>query len=185
MRVIAGTLGGRAISMNDNLPVRPTSDKARGAVFSSLAPLIAGSNFLDIFAGTGAIGIEAISRGAHHVTAIELSPQVAMLIRDNLVALGIRNDVFEVRVGSFRDVLPRLTAKAYDLIFADPPYGQGYPDEVLRLVLQHDLLKSAGIMVIEHFAKESVPLAHGKLRLFKTKNYGQTKMSFFVAEREC
>jgi len=185
MRIIAGSLSGRAIKMNDKLPVRPTSDKARGAVFSSLAPLIAGANFLDIFAGTGAMGIEAISRGAHHVLAIELSPQVAKLIRDNLGALGIAQEVYEVRVGSFRAVLPSLVANAYDLIFADPPYGQGYPAEVLRLVAEHDLLKPAGIMVIEHFVKESVPLAHGHIRLLKTRSYGQTKMSFFVAEREC
>ncbi|MBS3872574.1 MAG: 16S rRNA (guanine(966)-N(2))-methyltransferase RsmD [Firmicutes bacterium] len=185
MRVIAGTLGGRAIGMKDSLPIRPTSDKARGAVFSSLAPRIAGAKFLDIFAGTGAMGIEAISRGAHRVTAVELSPQVARLIKENLLSLGITSDEFEVKVGSFQAVLPILAAETYDLIFADPPYGQGYPAEVLRLIAHHDLLKTEGLLVIEHFSKESVPQRQGKLRLFKIKTYGQTQMSFFMAEREC
>ncbi|MDP3487792.1 MAG: 16S rRNA (guanine(966)-N(2))-methyltransferase RsmD [Bacillota bacterium] len=180
MRIISGIYGGRKILMDDSLPIRPTSDKARGAVFSSIATLIPDSAILDIFAGTGAVGIEALSRGAKIVTAIEKSPQVAALIARNRDNLGIQSDQLAVIVGSFERELPRLEGSNYDVIFADPPYSKGYAQMVLELVAQHGLLHPTGVMIIEHFSKEEIAERAGDLRRAKIKNYGQTTMSYYL-----
>ncbi len=184
MRIISGVFGGRAIQMNGKLPIRPTSDKARGAVFSSLAPHIEGARFLDICAGTGAMGLEALSRGALLVKAIERSQEAAQLIMANRQALGTTDASFEVIVGEFGKILPRLEGESFDIIFADPPYGKGYPSEILILVGLHSLLAPGGHLVIEHFTKEQVLVAPGSLRLTRTKKYGQTQMSFFILDQQ-
>lgn len=170
--------------MDDRLPIRPTSDKARGAVFSSIAPLICNARFLDIFAGTGAMGIEALSRGASSVVAVELSPKVARLIRRNCESIGVPLELLSVRVGAFNKVLPTLLGCTFDVIFADPPYDQHFGGAVLELVDTYGLLAAGGVLIIEHFAKEKLPAVSGSLRLFKTKNYGQTEMSFYIGEEE-
>ncbi|MBT9153420.1 MAG: Ribosomal RNA small subunit methyltransferase D [Firmicutes bacterium] len=180
VRVIAGTLRGRRIEMADNLAIRPTSDKARGAVFSSLGELIPESCFLDVFAGTGAMGIEAVSRGARTVVAVERSPRAAALIVRNRDSLGIDPLVLRVRIGTYTKVLPELLGQEFDVVFADPPYGDLAGAHVLELIDRYDLLAARGALIIEHFAKESLPAEIGKLRLLKVKNYGQTVMSHYM-----
>ncbi|KAF0197970.1 MAG: putative methyltransferase [Bacillota bacterium] len=180
MRIISGIYGGRQILMDDNLPIRPTSDKARGAVFSSIAMLIPESSILDIFAGTGAVGIEALSRGAKLVTAIEQSPKVAALIARNRDGLGIQRDQLAVIVGSFERELPRLAGSTYDVIFADPPYSRGYAQLALELVAKYGLLHPTGAMIIEHFSKEEVTDRAGDIRRAKVRYYGQTMMSYYL-----
>ena len=180
MRIISGIYGSRQILMDDSLPIRPTSDKARGAVFSSIASLIPEASVLDIFAGTGAVGIEALSRGAKLVTAIEQSPKVAALIARNRDSLGIKLDQLVVVVGSFEQELPRLAGATYDVVFADPPYSKGYSQAVLELVAQYRLLSPRGVMIIEHFYKEEVSEKVGDIRRSRVKNYGQTMMSYYL-----
>lgn len=179
MRVIAGKFGGRRILMDDMSPVRPTSDKARGALFSSLAATVPGSLFLDIFAGTGAVGIEALSRGAAHVTAIEKSRSVVKLLQSNMDSLGIDSHELQVMVGDFRDMLPLLAGRKFDCIFADPPYYTGLAQRTLELAAELDLLNASGVMVIEHFSKETLPVSCGCLLQFKLRRYGQTSLSFY------
>lgn len=166
--------------MDSRLPIRPTSDKARGAVFSSLASLIPDAKFLDVFAGTGAVGIEAVSRGARLVIAVEQSPRAAALIAKNRESLGIHPELLQIRVGSYARLLPELTGENFDVIFADPPYGDKLGAIVLELVDRCALLAPLGVLIVEHFAKESLPVQVGKLVREKTRNYGQTEMSFFV-----
>ncbi len=180
MRIIAGTFKGRHIVMDDKLAIRPTSDKARGAVFSSLAELIPDACFLDVFAGTGAMGIEAVSRGARLVVAVEKSPRAAALIIRNRDSLNIDPLVLRVRVGSYEQVLPELGEQKFDVIFADPPYGDLVGTQVLALIDRCGLLAVRGVLVVEHFAKESLPTETGGLGLLKIKSYGQTVMSHYV-----
>lgn len=184
MRIISGTYGGRRVATDDKLPIRPTSDKARGAVFSSIAPLISNARFLDIFAGTGAVGIEALSRGASSVVAVELSPKVARLIHRNCETIGVPRELLSVRVGAFDKVLPTLEGSTFDIIFADPPYDKNYGAAVLELVDAHNLLSFGGVLIIEHFAKETMPERSGRLGLQKVRNYGQTTMSFYIREEK-
>ncbi len=166
--------------MDDRLDIRPTSDKARGAVFSSLGELIPDARFLDIFAGTGAMGIEALSRGARLVVAVEQSPRAALLIVRNCERLSIAPELLKVRVGSYDKVLPELTGQEFDVVFADPPYSCSAGAHVLALVDRCNLLSARGVLVIEHFAKESFPAEVGSLTLLKAKQYGQTFMSYYV-----
>lgn len=180
MRVIAGLFRGRRIAMDDKLAIRPTSDKARGALFSSLGDLVPEARFLDVFAGTGAVGIEAISRGAKLVVAVEQSPRAAALIVRNRASLNISPDRLVIRVGSFDRMLPALAGQQFDIVFADPPYGDSLGTEVLALIDSYALLAAGGVLVIEHFAKELLPREAGGLILNKTKRYGQTVMSQYA-----
>lgn len=180
IRIIAGMYRGRRIVMEDKLAIRPTSDKARGAVFSSLGELVPDARFLDVFAGTGAMGIEAISRGAKLVVAVEQSPRAAALIARNRDSLGIARETLSVCVGSYDKVLPRLFGQQFDIIFADPPYGDLLGAQVLALVDGNRLLAPGGVLIIEHFAKESLPTDAGGLTLHKEKDYGQTVMSHYL-----
>lgn len=184
MRIISGFFGGRKIAMDGRLPIRPTSDMARGALFSSIAELVPGARVLDIFAGTGAVGIEALSRGALEVIAIEQSPKVATLIMDNCRSLGITPAQLRVKVGSFERELAKLGGEQYEIIFADPPYSKGYGEQVLELVSRLGLLSPQGIMIIEHFNKDGLPKQVDRLKCIKVRNYGQTLMSFFAIKEE-
>lgn len=179
MRIISGKYGGRQISMDDKAPVRPTSDKARGALFSSIAALIPGGSFLDICAGSGAVGLEALSRGALHVTSIEQSPRAVELIRVNAENLGVDSADFEILPGDFRAILPTLSGRRFAVIFADPPYGQRLLQSALEQVSRYALLADEGIMVLEHFAREKLPSQCFDLEQFKVRKYGQTLMSFY------
>ena len=125
------------------------------------------------------MGIEAISRGASKVIAVEKSAKIAMLLRKNRDVCGIDEKRLEVINGDFIKVLPKLQGMHFDMIFADPPYDLGFPQQVLDLVHQLSLLHPAGVLIIEHFQKEALPLSHGTLTRFKERNYGQTLMSFY------
>ncbi|HSL93736.1 MAG TPA: 16S rRNA (guanine(966)-N(2))-methyltransferase RsmD [Bacillota bacterium] len=179
MRIISGKYGGRKITMDEKAPVRPTSDKARGALFSSVAAVIPGSRFLDVCAGTGAVGIEALSRGALHVTAIEQSQRVVGLLRQNAGSLGIDDSEFEILQGDFRRVLANMPGRTFDVIFIDPPYEQGLSHAALEQVSGYGLLADGGVMIVEHFAKEELPAACAGLVQFKIRKYGQTVMTYY------
>jgi len=169
--------------MNKGFAIRPTSDKSRGAVFSSLGSLVSGAKFLDICAGTGAMGLEALSRGAVKAVAIEKSREAAQLIVHNMRQLGVLEQELQLIIGEFASVLPRLAPEKFEIIFADPPYGKGHPREILFLVEQYGLLNLGGILVIEHFAKELLPNELGRLYQIKAKHYGQTTMSYFALQQ--
>ncbi len=125
MRVIAGSHGGRRLKAPSGRRTRPTSDRVREALFAMLGPL-AGESVLDLFAGTGALGIEALSRGAGRVAFVERDSSAARVLGANLAALGISGEQVQLRRGDAQAVLrsARELAEAYDLIFIDPPYGQ-------------------------------------------------------------
>ena len=125
MRVIAGSLGGRRLKAPGGRTTRPTSDRVREALFAMLGPLD-GEPVLDLFAGTGALGIEALSRGAGKVVFVERDRAAARMLQDNLTALGISPEAAELRRGDALAALrsARENGEAYDLVFIDPPYGQ-------------------------------------------------------------
>jgi 16S rRNA (guanine966-N2)-methyltransferase len=149
MRVIAGRLKGRRLEAPRWEGLRPTSDKLRETLFNILAPHIEGARVLDGFAGTGAIGIEALSRGARHVTFIERDRRAAALLAANLARCGIEEG-YTIECGDVASVLRRTTADAaFDLILLDPPYD-GDPDMVTRaLVACVDRLASGGLLMLE------------------------------------
>jgi 16S rRNA (guanine(966)-N(2))-methyltransferase RsmD len=178
LRVTGGTLRGRVISAPEGLAVRPSASKLRQAFFNILCKVVPDATFVDVCAGSGLMGIEALSRGAKRLISIEENRQQAQSIKDNLQALGLA-DMSEVIVGNARKVLPLLGESEADLIFADPPYKSTISQVVLELVGEHGLLAQDGILVIEHAKEPLLAETTESLTRFDQRKYGQTLLSFY------
>lgn len=181
MRVIAGRFGGRRLSVIEAVGLRPATGRVREALFSMLTAreaLFPGARVLDLFAGAGSVGIEALSRGAGYGLFVEKNPAVAKMLRQNLQSLGLGPDEARVMEADVARALPRLTGQAFDLVAIDPPYGQGLLPPVLAGVLAHDLLAPGGVIVAEIEADASamptdIPQA---LACLTDRTYGQTRI---------
>ncbi|MDE7464175.1 MAG: 16S rRNA (guanine(966)-N(2))-methyltransferase RsmD [Clostridiales bacterium] len=145
MRVISGKYKGRNI-YSPRGEVRPTTDIVKGSLFSILENrgLVKDADVLDLFCGTGAVGIEALSRGANSCVFVDANTDNAAR---NLDTMGISARLVR---SDFRRALRLLRDSKFDIIFADPPYGAGYADETLRLILKYDIIKPDGVIIIEH-----------------------------------
>ncbi len=180
MRVIAGELGGRRLIAPRGRATRPTSDRVREALFMTLEPL-AGLSVVDLFAGSGALGIEALSRGAERADFVEPDPNARRALEQNLTALGLeaRASVWPLRLPqglrALKDVL-----RAADLVLADPPYGRAETRAVLQSLGEE--LAAAARLVLEHHAKDDVPDRIGRLVRSRSRRYGETVVSTFRVE---
>jgi len=175
MRVIAGALKGRRLKTPTWPGLRPTSDKLRETLFNIIAPRVAGARVLDGFAGTGAIGIEAISRGAAHVTFVEQDRRAQELITDNLAHCGIADGYAMIRASVAR-ALTGLRAESFDIMTFDPPYG--YPpgatlDAAAERVAPH------GLLVLEHARRDVAPESAGRLARTRQVISGDSVLSFY------
>lgn len=177
MRVIAGRLGGRRLKSAPGRSVRPTSDRVREAVFSVLGDLVVDAVVLDLFAGTGAMAIEAVSRGARRAVCVERSARVRRTIEENARALGIA-DVIDVRGGDALLYARRLHGEedAFDVVFCDPPYADPL-DPVVADVVGGSWWSRA--VVLEH-AAEREPGALPDGVSADTRRWGDTAVTFFV-----
>ena len=185
MRVIAGIYRSRILKSLKGLALRPTSDRLRETLFNVLAPNIVGSRFVDLFAGTGAIGIEALSRGAAEVVFIENHAPAATLIRRNLESLNINTRVTVLAVDALRG-LAMLSARknpgapAFDHIFLDPPYAAAADySRVLEFLGSAGLLAPGGIVVAEHRRNFDLPEVPGALKRFRVLRQGDAALSFY------
>ena len=167
MRIIAGTHGGRRLTVPRDERVRPTADRVREAWMSILAPEIPGARVLDLFAASGALGLEALSRGAAHADFVELSERSLRALRANIEALGVEPAVTVHRGDALR-FAEKLAPGAYDIVFADPPYSM---DAAARLVALFRRTPFARILSVEHRAGE--PVAGDD-----TRRYGDTAITF-------
>ncbi|HEV2289088.1 MAG TPA: 16S rRNA (guanine(966)-N(2))-methyltransferase RsmD [Candidatus Acidoferrales bacterium] len=181
MRVIAGKFKSRRLHPPRGIALRPTSDRLRETLFNILGPTVEGSLFVDVFAGTGAVGIEAISRGAEQVIFIEKNTSAAELIRENLKSLRIVGGVavlpFEVIRGLKQLAAQRILA---DLIFLDPPYAQ--PADylhVLEFISESHLLAPGGLLIAEHARKMELPEKLEKLERSRLVEQGDSALSFY------
>ncbi len=185
MRVIAGIAKGRRLAAGRGMAVRPTADKVKGAVFNILASRfeLAATQLLDLFAGSGALGIEALSRGAATVTFVEQSAAGARVLRDNLhrCAFDAQARVLQMPVRRALAQLARSDTH-FDGIFADPPYGLGLVQETVADLAAHELLQPGGWLVVEHHVDEAPPPSCGPLRLTQARRYGKTGLALFVAD---
>ena len=185
MRVIAGTYRSRILKGLKGLALRPTSDRLRETLFNVLGSGIQGSRFLDVFAGTGAVGIEALSRGAEHVAFIENHTPSAALIRQNLAALKVHSGVRVICADAIRG-LETLETKvkagdaAYDYIFFDPPYAATADySRVLQKVGASKLLADRGIVTVEHRKNFDLPVSLGTLKRVRLLRQGDAALSFY------
>jgi pantetheine-phosphate adenylyltransferase/16S rRNA (guanine(966)-N(2))-methyltransferase RsmD len=185
MRVIAGTAKGRRLRAGRGMALRPTADKVKGALFNILESrfTLESAQVLDLFAGTGALGIEALSRGAAAVTFVEQAPASLQVLRENVRLCGFeeRCRVLPIAVGRALAQLGREGA-CFDGILLDPPYGQGLPERTLSLVVEHGLLRPGAWLVAEQQVTEPLPPACGPLRLTQSRRYGNTSLALYVAE---
>jgi 16S rRNA (guanine966-N2)-methyltransferase len=180
VRVIAGRAKGRILRSPRSRATRPITDRAKESLFAILAPDLAGSSFLDLFAGTGGVGIEALSRGAAHATFVERSARALADIRHNLEITGLR-ELAEV-VG--RDVFEYLgqPPRPFDVIFAGPPQWRGlWARTVVTLDRQPGWLADGGVVVAQHDPAEGSALHLARLRLADQRAYGRVCLDFFRA----
>jgi 16S rRNA (guanine(966)-N(2))-methyltransferase RsmD len=198
MRIIAGSFRSRTLTAPAGLATRPTSDRLRETLFNVLAPRIQGAAFLDLYAGSGAVGIEALSRGAASVTFVERAPAALSVLRANLAKLGI-NEGFQIHnrsVGAFLQRLrparrpasppaptPRPTP-VYDLVFLDPPYDAAKEYAATLGLLgsrSSGVLASGALVIAEHRKKERLEDRYGALERTRLLEQGDVALSFYAA----
>jgi 16S rRNA (guanine966-N2)-methyltransferase len=178
MRIVAGRFRGRTLKSPTWEGLRPTSDRLRETLFNILGPSVRGARVLDGYAGTGAIGIEALSRGAAQVTFVERDPRAVKLIATNLALLdaGAGAKPVIIRAG-LADAAARLGGQVFDVIILDPPYAETAVAEALGAAAA---LTAAGTRVIvEHAKRHPAPAEHSGLRLTRTVAAGDSALSFY------
>lgn len=169
-RIIGGELGGRRLALPNDPRVRPTSDRVREAWMSILGPELPGSSVLDLFAGSGALGFEALSRGAAHATLVDLNPAAVNAIRENAFALGV-GDRVTVRRGDAMRYVRKLAPLEFDIALADPPYTIAFAEQLVAAFREHPF---ARLLAVEHPA--TLQLEGGD-----TRRYGDIALSFCKA----
>jgi 16S rRNA (guanine966-N2)-methyltransferase len=186
MRIIAGSYRSRTLAAPPGLATRPTSDRLRETLFNVLAPRIEGANFLDLYAGSGAVGIEALSRGAAHVEFVERAEPALRVLRANLARLGLTAG-FRIQSASVAAVLRKMKpVAAFDVVFLDPPYDavQEYAGTLGLLGGAAAGLMAVGALVIaEHRKKERLEENYGALARTRLLEQGDAALSFYAAAK--
>ncbi|MBS0152344.1 MAG: 16S rRNA (guanine(966)-N(2))-methyltransferase RsmD [Nitrospira sp.] len=181
MRVIAGTYRGRRLYGPQTQSLRPTSDRVREALFSILGNRLPHSRFLDLYAGTGAVGIEALSRGADHVTAVESDRDAVNLLQRNKHLCQIGSELM-IRAHAVEQFLrrPDHWNGPYDVVFADPPYAETAGlSSLLSESITEALFAEDAWLVVEHGGKTTAPVALGPTSLRRQYRYGDTTLSLY------
>jgi 16S rRNA (guanine(966)-N(2))-methyltransferase RsmD len=194
MRIIAGKYRGRNLKSPPSLEVRPTSDRLRETLFNVIAPRIEGARFLDLCAGSGAVGIEALSRGAAHVTFVDRSRKMVALIEANLELCKVakaEKQVFQAEAADFLRLVLRQVANSpggekggpWDIVFFDPPYATDYlPTLKTFRAESSNLLTENALVVVEHHHKKELPNELGALHRFRVLKQGDSALSFYEIE---
>lgn len=180
MRVIAGELRGRRFQAPPGTDTRPTRDRVRESLFDLLGPIPEGAAVADLFAGSGALGIEALSRGAGSAVFVETDRAARRTLEGNLEALGLRERA-EVCRGGAEDGAWRAKGP-FDRIFADPPYAAGWGERVVEAA--REALRPGGILALEHAAADEPPEAGEGLSVWKSRRYGVTTLTLYARTAE-
>ncbi len=172
MRIIAGKHRGRVLAEFRGQDIRPTADRVKESLFQILSERLYGARVLDLFCGSGALGLEALSRGAGFVVFNDLSAESLAVCKKNLAALKETGEVYRL---DFR-VLLRSVAGKFDLIFSDPPYREQFTEEVLEIVAERNLLRPGGRVISESEREERAPAGW---TIADFRSYGRTKITMF------
>lgn len=183
MRVVAGSAKGRKLKAPKTPGTRPVMDRVKTALFDILAPRIVGTRFLDLFAGTGSIGIEALSRGADAATFIELGPEALKCVRDNLAATGLTTHAEVLRSDAFGFLQSaRAAGRRYDMIYVAPPQYQGLAGRAVAQLDAAPLTEPGGLIIAQIDPREHddlAALALRRLRVSDERRYGSTLLVFY------
>ncbi|MBF0259768.1 MAG: 16S rRNA (guanine(966)-N(2))-methyltransferase RsmD [Desulfamplus sp.] len=180
MRIISGTCRGRKLATIKGISIRPTSDRVRESIFNIIGQKVHGAQVLDLFAGTGAFGIESLSRGAQRALFVDISRKSCDIIRHNIELCKLSDKSSVSQCDASRSNLPEhIISTQFDLIFIDPPYERGFVGKVLenRALLQ--CLGPETLLILEHSVKENIPDKLEKLDIHDQRQYGKTLISFF------
>ncbi|WP_163784167.1 16S rRNA (guanine(966)-N(2))-methyltransferase RsmD [Myxococcus vastator] len=184
MRIVAGTAKGRALAgpKSSSLHIRPTADRVRETLFNVLGQFLDGQRVLDLYAGTGALGLEAVSRGAGQAVLVDQDREALTLCSENARAVGLAGQV-EVLSAPVARALETLKRRGdrFELIFADPPYAARVVETVLDGVVAAGLLTPSGMVVVEHDKREAAPDTHAGLIREDQRRFGDTLVSFYRA----
>jgi len=185
MRITGGEKSGLRLSTFPKNIIRPTRDMVREAVFNTLGDSIRDASFLDIFAGTGSTGIEALSRGASDATFIENERRAADVIKKNLAITGFEGQSLIMAADYVRALKKLSSRKAkFAIIYVDPPYQSGFYDRCIRLIDEGELLIPNGILIAESFKKMDLLHKFGYIELTREKLYGETRISYYINTKE-
>ena len=183
MRVIAGSFRSRTLQAPAGLATRPTSDRLRETLFNVLAPRIQGADFLDLYAGSGAVGIEALSRGAANVVFVERAPAAIRVLRTNLDRVGL-SEGYRIVPGSVGAYLRNMQGSPqFDVVFLDPPYDE-MPEYAATLELLGGplagVLAESALVIAEHRRKDVLEDRYGQLHRSRLLKQGETTLSFYA-----
>lgn len=183
MRVIAGQAKGIKLKSLKGLDTRPTSDRVKESLFNILAPYIEGSKILDLFSGTGNLGIEAISRGASFAYLVEKNKKCFNIIKENITKAKL-NSKINILIKDAFIALKEFGKinESFDIIFMDPPYLKGFIIPCLQEIHSNNILNDNGFIVIEHDVKDILPEKVQNLVKIKERRYGNTMISFYSKE---
>lgn len=181
MRIIAGKAGSIKLKSINNSNTRPTLDRVKEAMFSMLIPYIQGAKVLDLFAGFGGLGLEAVSRGATEAIFVERSRKNINVIKENINLCNFEKEVKVIKDDVFNFL--HTNNEKYDVILMDPPYKKEFGKKLLKEIDQNKMLKNNGIIVIEHSKNESLKNQNNFFKI-KDKKYGDTKLTFFENREE-
>lgn len=185
MRVIAGKARGHKLDTLKGNATRPTMDKVKGAIFSMIAPDICDSCVLDLFAGSGALGIEALSRGAQSAIFVDKSRDSVGIIKKNLEHTKLYESSTVMNCDAMEAVMRLKDRKLkFDIIFIDPPYNKKIVQKALIFLESNGILKDNGIIIVEHSKDDNLPEEVGRFKKFKFKQYGITIISFYQYIKE-
>ena len=182
MRIISGEYKGRLIQFPKH--IRPTQDKVRQSIFDVLAGVVKGSRVLDLFAGSGALGLEALSRGACGVCFVDIDKRCTAIINKNLEHLGVvKSEAVEARNftnDAFRSIkILEKKKEVFDIVFLDPPYHRELAKKALKTLSESAILPTRSFVIVEHSKKDELGVFSPKLTLIKVITYGDIKVSFF------
>jgi 16S rRNA (guanine(966)-N(2))-methyltransferase RsmD len=181
MRIISGTSKGRKLVTLKSQSLRPTSDRVKESIFNILREEIEGGMVLDLFAGTGNLGIEALSRGAKKVIFVEKGRHALGLIQRNLAQFGLEEQSEILSTDANRAIgILKQRGKTFDLIFMDPPYEKGLIEETLTKLSSHQIYHRDSILVIEHHRRELLPPIINRWNLIRQRQMGDTVISFLT-----
>jgi len=183
MRIIAGKYRSRVIKKPKGAEVRPTQDRVREAVFNILGRVCEGARVLDLYSGSGAFGIEALSRGAEEALFVDNNGTCVSTIKKNLKDLAISDNIYLIKSDAIKAIRRYGAAKErFDLIFLDPPYHEGLVEKALMVLGECDIIRTSGFVVAEHSKKDKAPKFAGSLGLCRQSIYGDTAISFYKSK---
>ena len=180
MRIISGEFRGRKLKKLEGMDIRPTSDRVKESLFNMLGTSLMDCAFLDLFAGTGGVGIEAYSRGASKVVFIDESQNSIKVLKSNLEMLKLIDKV-EVYNTDYINAISKLALnnRKFNIIFIDPPYLKGFAQDALVQINESKILNEEAVIVIEHDMQDKMPENVGNLKMQRQKKYGNTMLSFY------